>query len=122
MYQGEPTAGSPLLVAAPGHFMEDIIGVILLNKTMLTLPMICMNLTIFAITLIVFPRLVPKKNYETVDEERLKKFERDMALDTYEEDVSMRTFAEKSIIPQYSKRLSALRGCLSLPFPCIRAE
>ena len=41
-----------------------------------------MNLTIFAITLIVFPRLVPKKNYETVDEERLKKFERDMALDT----------------------------------------
>lgn len=95
MYQGGPTAGSPLLVAAPGHFMEDVIGVLPLNETMLTLPMICMNLTIFAITLIVFPRLVPKKDYETVDEERLKKFEKDMALDTYEGDVSIRTFAEK---------------------------
>jgi|GEM_PF-1891533 len=95
MYQGGPTAGSPLLVAAPGHFMEDVIGVLPLNETMLTLPMFCMNLTILAVTLIVFPRLVPKKNYDTIDPELLRKFESDMALDTYEAKVSAATFAER---------------------------
>lgn len=95
MYQGGPTAGSPLLVASPGHFMEDVIGVIPLTESMLTLPMILMNLTIFALVLIIFPRLVPKKDYETVDPELLKKFEQAMDVDTRVERIKPTTFAER---------------------------
>lgn len=95
MYQGGPTAGSALLVASTGHFMESVIGVLPLTQTTLTLPMFCMNLTIFAVTLLVFPRLVPKKDYETVAPDRLAVFEADMALEGCESQGKFTTFAEK---------------------------
>lgn len=46
IFQAGPTAGSPLLVASKGHFMEETMGVIPITESMLSLPMICMNLTI----------------------------------------------------------------------------
>ena len=68
IFQAGPTAGSPLLVAASGHFMEDVIGVLPLTKTTLSLPVIIMNVVMAIIFALVFTSLANRLSEEERDE------------------------------------------------------
>lgn len=72
VFQAGPTGGAPLLMASPGHFMEDVIGVIPLTESTLSLPMIMMNLTIALVYIIVFPIIASKIKIKSEDIIELK--------------------------------------------------
>lgn len=98
VFQAGPTAGSPLLVAGEGHFIEDIIGVIPLTDTVLSLPMILMNVVMAVIFIIVFPRLAGKLSRGDRDEadlEMLQRFQSDLDKVEAKDETSKTTFAEK---------------------------
>ncbi|MEY8411341.1 TIGR00366 family protein [Lachnospiraceae bacterium 62-26] len=92
IFQAGPTAGSPLLVASKGHFMEEVTGIIPISESMLSLPMICMNLTIAAALFLVCLWLV-KRDIITEDE---KKIVDSYAVEPIRESASdYRNFSEK---------------------------
>ncbi len=98
VFQAGPTAGSPLLVAAPGHFIEDVIGVIPLTDTVLSLPVILMNVVLAVIFIFVFPRLasrLAKNDRDEADLEMLQRFQNDLVEAEREDVVEKKTFAEK---------------------------
>lgn len=70
VFQAGPTAGSPLLVASEGHFLQAVIGVIPITESMLTLPMICLNI-LMAIAYVVMCFWFAKNYQLTEDEVRM---------------------------------------------------
>lgn len=96
VFQAGPTASAPLTVSSPGHFMEDVIGVITMDKTMFTLPIILMNVVMMAIFLVVFPRLAAKHESSSAeDEEILARLQRESETAQADNAVVNATFADK---------------------------
>lgn len=95
VFQAGPTASAPLTVSTPGHFMEGVIGIITMDRTMFTLPIILMNVVMAVIFLVVFPRLAEKDNGSIDDAEILARLEREVEEAQAEHKVEAVTFADK---------------------------
>lgn len=95
VFQAGPTASAPLTVSTPGHFIEDVIGIITMDKTMFTLPIILMNVIMAVIFLIVFPRIAAKDNGSIDDSEILARLEREVEEAQADRKVEAKSFADK---------------------------
>ncbi len=74
--QAGPTAGSPLVMASKDNFMADVVGVIPLTKSMLTMPVILMNLCIY-VTVCVLIMFLMSRLRDTISEEQLSRIKKD---------------------------------------------
>lgn len=70
VFQAGPTAGAPLLVASKGHFLVDIIGIVPITASVLTVPMISMNIILAIAFMLMCLWFV--KNHRTTEEEKHK--------------------------------------------------
>lgn len=98
IFQAGPTASAPLTVSSPGHFMEGVIGVITMERTMLTWPIIVMNVVMAVIFLLVFPRLADKMSARDRDEDDsaiVKRFEKEVEESQAQVDKKGDSFADK---------------------------
>lgn len=97
VFQAGPTASAPLTVSSAGHFMEETIGIITMDQTMFTLPIILMNVVMAVIFLVVFPRIAAKnqENESIEDAEILNRLEGEVEAAQAETKVEAKTFADK---------------------------
>lgn len=96
VFQAGPTASAPLTVSTPGHFMEDVIGLVTMERTMFTWPIILMNVVMAVIFLVLFPRMAENdKTEDSADAEILARFEKEVEDAQRETKVNANTFAEK---------------------------
>lgn len=95
VFQAGPTASAPLTVSTPGHFIEDVIGIVTMDKTMFTLPIILMNVVMAVIFLLVFPRIAARDNGALEDREILERLEREVELAQGDYKTEAKTFADK---------------------------
>ncbi len=109
VFQGGPTAGSPLLVAADGHFMEEIIGIIPLTESMLSLPMLCMNLTVGVVLIIICIWLTKSYHLSDREKELIEQYTYDQ-IDKEEGKAS--TFSEKIDRLPYIQKLIGIIGVI----------
>lgn len=77
--QAGPTAGSPLVMASRDNFMADVVGVIPLTESMLTAPVILMNLCIYFTVCVLIVFLTPRLK-STISEEQLSRIKKDFLM------------------------------------------
>ena len=98
IFQAGPTASAPLTVSSAGHFMEGVIGVITMERTMFTWPIIVMNIVMAIIFVIVFPILaekMSKKDRDADDKEIIDRFEKEVEASQSFKESKGTTFADK---------------------------
>jgi short-chain fatty acids transporter len=66
------SGAAPLLVATPGHFLADSIGVISVSQTMFSTANLIIVAAVVLVTLIIMPLMAPERGIVTVPEEKLR--------------------------------------------------
>jgi short-chain fatty acids transporter len=69
-----PSMAAPLIVATPGHFIEKLIGIIPLSKTVFDPTIVIMNLFLLITVPLLLYIIVPKKNAVEADESIIQSF------------------------------------------------
>ncbi len=98
VFQAGPTASAALTVSSPGHFMESVIGVITMERTMFTPQIILMNVVMAVIFLIVFPKMADRisgTERDEADVEILERFKAELEDIQADHKVAAVTFADK---------------------------